>query len=80
MTVRELIKKLQGLRCPNSTVYLSQDAEGNGFRPLNGLSLECFDEHGERQPDNPNAVCLWPAHYRNYELQHPLREAGRGLP
>jgi hypothetical protein len=80
MTVRELIRELKELRCLDSTVYLSRDGEGNGFGPLNDLPIECFDEHGQRQPNNPNAVCLWPASYQNYEVQHPLRMAGRGSP
>jgi len=75
MTVQELMKELEGLRCPDSTIYLSRDEEGNGFRPLKGLTLECFDESSERRRDGPNAVCLWPVAHHNYEVQHPLRTA-----
>jgi hypothetical protein len=62
MTVRELMERLVEARCPDQIVYLSRDGEGNGFRPLRGLSVEALDEHGERQAGEPNAVCLWPTY------------------
>jgi hypothetical protein len=62
MTVRELIKKLQDTRRPDAMVYLSRDGEGNGFRSLQNLSVERFDEHNERQEGGTNSVCLWPVY------------------
>jgi hypothetical protein len=66
-TVRELIQDLL-LLDSDLEVWVSSDAEGNGFKPLDGISTSYADEDGEmwgedpddEDPVSPNAVVIWP--------------------
>ena len=67
MTVAELITELQKLP-GDALVVQSKDAEGNGFSPVDEVSVGRYeaestwsgfgDDHD--YPDAPVAVCVWP--------------------
>ena len=50
MTVKEL-KELLKDEPDDREVYLSQDEEGNGFKPFSGFSHSIFDEDNEMMYD-----------------------------
>lgn len=64
ITVENLIEQLQELD-PNAIVLLSEDAEGNGFRPLSeAFSTGAWDDTEDEFYDaNLEGECEWDGEY-----------------
>ncbi len=71
MTIQEAIEMLEELKDsygPDLPLWVSRDAEGNGFRPLSddfspmwgqGRDIEVYDPE-EHEGEEISAVTLWP--------------------
>lgn len=69
LTVRDVIEQLSGVANLDAEVVMSRDAEGNGFSPLEQMTIGWYvaettwsgefsdEEEGE---GTEAAVCLWP--------------------
>ena len=69
MHKNELIRKLQTIP-GNPRIILSKDGEGNGFSPLDEITLGFYQEHSTWSGDftdipegcveEPSDLCFWP--------------------
>ncbi len=60
MTVAELIEHLRNVSDKSLEVWVSKDAEGNGFNPLFEVAVDGIAEDGELDSDGELRLVLWP--------------------